>query len=365
MADGRVVVDFVEEVSWSPADVFRTHDPTLAPQRLFTLRGAGQAKLPDFNPQYDVFRRVLTLLASIEHPLRAELAVDGTVLSLSVPHVGRVIALFPAEGGWVSVHVSSCASPLRLRRGSMLLAPLEAALRAKTPLIVSTTDDHEIVAVQDGTHTEGVRRHALTGADVIPTLTIVTPERAQELFDAMLQQSCPIPSGFEDCIPFLLPDNGCWARAERMCDLLGASQVEAGKLWVFGGLKTRTENRSDCRAEWIYHVAPVVRVDTGEADLLVLDPSVFCRVQTTEAWLEALGDTRAVCQLTDRTVYFQTEPDDGIEERPGKMSADLKELLAWLLCRSIEKGAPPYARCRPCPNDRSGGPVEPFEDPRI
>lgn len=371
MPEPRIVVDYVQGVNWELTDIYADHQvPPFVESRQFRFRNAGGGELPGSNPQYDVFRRVLSLLKEIDHPVRAELSDANVVLDLIVPEVGVVQALWPEEDGTVTVDLSGSAAPLVLRpdlpRFTQLLGDLERAMHEREPLIVSTTDDQEILDFQYGELKPRPAAEPLTGDEVLAGMTIVDPGRAEDLFTALATENCPIPTGRHLCIPFRYPDNGCWARAERMCDLLREQHnVEAGKVWLFGRLRAHTENRRDCRIRWRFHVAPVVRLDTGPRDLLVLDPSVCCRAETVAAWREALGDTRAVCELTDTTVYFQTAKGDGVEEMPGEMVDDLKYFLARLLCRARRRGAPPYRQCRGCANEPSGGRVEPREDPGV
>jgi hypothetical protein len=73
-------------------------------------------------------------------------------------------------------------------------------------------------------------------------------------------------------IPWMYPDDGCFARAEAAVERLAHQGLpEPKKLFVFGSLSIETPHAAGGRAYWWYHVAPAVRVG---GDAYVLDPAV-------------------------------------------------------------------------------------------
>ncbi len=137
------------------------------------------------------------------------------------------------------------------------LTLLEAAHASGALLVVvDDPEDHRIVhaeparSIEGGSGEGGPRssRRAMGGAAV----STITREHADELFRAMQQETCRLPLKTPpeqaSCIPFLYPDNYCWAVAHRLCQFLDSRQVRAGKIWLFGDLRVPSRPRRRPRA---------------------------------------------------------------------------------------------------------------------
>lgn len=153
-------------------------------------------------------------------------------------------------------------------------------------------------------------------------------------------------------IPFQFPADGCWARAHEMCRLIERHfdrdpRDVAAKIWNFGDLTVRTDNNPACRAEWQYHVAPIVKVGT---ELLVLDPSLFERPVTIDIWQDRQSELSRDSIFTTQDAYdIGGEHSPGEEqlfvgEEPGQTAEQLQvfwgDLIALIFCN----GPLPY-RC--------------------
>lgn len=108
---------------------------------------------------------------------------------------------------------------------------------------------------------------------------------------------------------FLYPDDGCYARAERMAfELEQAGYARPAKVFVFGDLQLWSPN-SQWPIFWWYHVAPAVRVAD---EMYVLDPSIDPDAPILmTSWatrLESLGAEVSVCNAF---AYFPDSQCDG------------------------------------------------------
>jgi hypothetical protein len=77
------------------------------------------------------------------------------------------------------------------------------------------------------------------------------------------------------------------------------------KIWAFAASATElfwteTPYCSDGRAQWWYHVAPVltVRGPGGDAQEMVFDPILFDRPVVVDEWRNALHDTPSLIRTT-------------------------------------------------------------------
>jgi hypothetical protein len=192
----------------------------------------------------------------------------------------------------------------------------------------------------------------IAGCGINPaTLPLVDACQVQTLFDAVSHATCPLPNASPECVPFLFPDNGCWARAHAMCNQLrDEHRVTAGKAWLYGDLCVATRNHRSGHVAWDNHVAPIVRSGETADDLMVLDPSVFSGPTTLAAWQHAIvkEDSRPI--ITKASIYTQFAPRDCAREEDGELVSDLKYFQACLLARARGlPSPPPYARAVPCP----------------
>src|ERR1700682_3926741 len=104
----------------------------------------------------------------------------------------------------------------------------------------------------------------------------VSIQRAQQLSPLVRARLCCPASAPAPCIPFLYPDDGCWARAHEMCRLMIADGAQPEKVWIYGNLRVNSQNKPNCLVDWGWHVAPTLQVNTGGGiQTWVIDPSLF------------------------------------------------------------------------------------------
>lgn len=95
---------------------------------------------------------------------------------------------------------------------------------------------------------------------------------------------------FERRLTWLYPDDGCYARAEMMSELLTKAGYERPyKIFIFGNLHADTDNTPDGYVEWWYHVAPIVKVDSV---VYVFDPSLdYYRPLPLVEWVKRIDSS--------------------------------------------------------------------------
>ena len=142
-----------------------------------------------------------------------------------------------------------------------------------------------------------------------PCDNALSPEAAQALFDDLAAQTD---------IPFDYPPDCCYARAERMSQIMTGRGIENGKAWAyagtFGALDPTNADGSLVRfppgtgdpVRWGYHVAPTVSVrqPDGTCRDMVMDPSLRDRPVTVEEW-EGLMGGAATSASTPNDIYYR------------------------------------------------------------
>ena len=155
----------------------------------------------------------------------------------------------------------------------------------------------------NGTATDEVINHA---ADMgvlnltTDTLTKVIPDfnTAQLMFDYIAHQCCELPGPYtlDHCITFQYCEDGCYARAHKMCMIIN-SKYHYGTQKVFSfandaanvdELCVKAEKWNGCCINWWYHVAPLVTIKTPAGPkAYVFDPAMFDQPVLLSTWLHA------------------------------------------------------------------------------
>ena len=338
------------------------------------LDGGRRVRLDPQNPRSEGFAKVLASLAELQHPVYVELDPETEAVSrILVPKVGKVASVRDADGG-IEVQVEKSHARLLLGRDRDDFSELAAMLReaeAKGGLIILTPNDARGV--------EDVRffRPGPDDGPVpdFPPLPKPEPDwfgrwrwwplwpwnwwryrcrsmaRAQEIFDAMSATSCN-PAGIAPpCIPFLFPDDGCWARAHEMRRLMNLMGVYPRKLWIEGSLETPTRNNPNCKVYWGWHVAPTICVRQRwrwwylfwwwSGVRMVIDPSLFTTPVTMTQWKSVQGDPNATLTETGGWDYYFGQDDPNYTETNYYLQVYRTELQN----RVNQVGPPPYANC--------------------
>ncbi|HAZ12977.1 MAG: hypothetical protein A2X86_09315 [Bdellovibrionales bacterium GWA2_49_15] len=138
----------------------------------------------------------------------------------------------------------------------------------------------------------------LTKLDGKIKLTVLSPTRAQKLFDTFKAN---------DKIPFRYTEDGCFARAHRMARMAGMRFIKVGKVFISGHL----DPFPDDDWAWRYHVAPVVAVSQNEnIQLMVMDPSMFDHPVSVVEWTKAsLGSSNFAFQISFRNRFAYSLDD--------------------------------------------------------
>jgi hypothetical protein len=340
------------------------------------LEGEVRARLDPADERSTGFAQILVELSKLRLPVYLELDPEtSAIVRLLIPHVTRVLGITPIDTGVFNVYIERSQARHVLRRDAPNFEELDRnlreALERRIPVILSEDDAHEIIDVRDyrGPNPPPfvepeipVRPVSLQGVarDVLRLLRCdwlwslirwrcccVSPAKAQQVFDDMSATSCepltvPVP-----CIPFLYPDDGCWARASEMCRLMIAQGLKPGKVWIQGVLHVDTRNNPQCFVDWRWHVAPTLCVRGRrrlETHTMVIDPSLFTAPVTKAGWKAVQGDPFATLTDTDASVYTFV---GGITTDPTytQTDADLAYYRLQLRARAVQQGPPPYASC--------------------
>lgn len=131
-----------------------------------------------------------------------------------------------------------------------------------------------------------------------PGLTNVVPDMttAQLMFNYISKQCCAIPGPYaiDYCISFQYADDGCYARAHKMCDILNNKyHYDTHKIFSFANagsdiLSVQAQKWGGCCVNWWYHVAPLVNIKTPTGvKAFVFDPAMFDQPVLLSVWLHA------------------------------------------------------------------------------
>jgi hypothetical protein len=322
-------------------------------------------------------------------PAYVELDPAGSIDRLLIPTLGRVLSVSTREDGGLEVGLDRSHSRNIVPAGSPDLESLERDLRtaldSKRPILLVKDLEGRVIDVRDFTpDPEGPRPpFPERGDEPLPIpwrprrpwdWVILWPLRklwwwicypwwwwhctswsgAEAAFNAMAATNCdpltvPVP-----CVPFMYPDDGCWARANEMCRLMVAMGFRPAKVWIDGNLDALAPNEPDwytpnepgCYVHWGWHVAPTLCL-RGRwpwiTQRIVIDPSLFGGPVTEAQWKGAQGDPNATLTHTGRDIYirppFSPLHDDA---QYTETQSDLAYYRLQLYNRSIQIGPPPY-----------------------
>jgi hypothetical protein len=370
MAEITEFVDYVQRVGNEAVDVITPHAanvvtphalsvPTLD-DRLVEFAHQGSALLPATEPGFSVLRQTLRMLKSAESVVYAQVEDDGqtkNILDVLMPISGRVVAVVPTPDGGREVQLSeSCTRhfvPPGHRHFHPLVEALQKAARERVPMsVTSTGDPHVVIDVRPvpppGAPMPPAPWWPVVGEEAIKLTSMTTRTEATTKFNKVKAKSeCQLPLGMPGCVPFLYPDDYCWAKADRLCTLLAEEELHVGKIWAHGRLRVRTANHPCCAVGFYWHVAPFVRSrGTNFAEILVFDPTFFDFPVSRANWKAALGDEHARLSYTDVSVYRQAEEGEYVERPDGHPDNDLARGLARLFRRVRGwRPRPPFKDC--------------------
>lgn len=363
------VIRFEPPLDQVPAELLR------AERGLFVeLEGGRRVRLDPGDPRSVGFTQVLDGLSKQRLPVYLEIdPASSAITRLLIPHVTRVVGVRPIDEGVFGVELEFSHARHVLRRGQPNFAELETQLREAElsggPVILTEDDTHNIIDIRF--FRPGPDGPLLPFPPEFPPLEKWPPRwirdfldriwlwkwwpwwwfrcismtRAQQVFDTMNATSCNPLTVPAPCIPFLYPDDGCWARAHEMCRLMINMGLSPRKVWIRGGLHVITRNNPSCGVWWGWHVAPTLCVRGAgflQTQDMVVDPSLFTTPVSKVTWKSVQGDPNAT--LTD-SVASQYWPSGGTDPTYSDTNIRLAYYRLQLQNRAIQHGSPPYTYC--------------------
>ncbi|HYT87982.1 MAG TPA: protein-glutamine glutaminase family protein, partial [Gemmataceae bacterium] len=212
------------------------------------------ARLDMAAPHASVWLQVLDSLQQEGEPAYVEVDPKTDIITrLLAPLRVRVTGINPLQvGGAVEVELEVSQARHQLRPTNPDFAQLLAALQNAQAqggevFVTETVNDHEIIDVRPAfpfaaavAGPPAAGGLPPPGAPPMAAASIVTPARAQALFNLVNAQTCNALAPAVPCIPFLYPDDGCWGRAHEMCRLIIGQGETPEKVWIYGTLDAAT-----------------------------------------------------------------------------------------------------------------------------
>lgn len=141
-------------------------------------------------------------------------------------------------------------------------------------------------------------------------VSVVSEPQLKELFEKLKQEP----------LAYAYPEEGCYARAHLMAKKLEQWGILSAKLFALGNQYEEALTIKNPYSlewnHWLYHVAPIIIVQTGEDSYqpVVLDPSLSARPLSMEEWLLKMTPpkeadvnppvNRVEVRITERFEYF-------------------------------------------------------------
>jgi len=286
----------------------------------------GQTARPDpSHPHSAYYVKLLSDLQTMSWPAYVERdAASQTIVRVLMPLVGRVVGIAAEASGDLAVRFEPSCAVHHLRKSNPNFAAVEQNLRGalaeKTRVILTATADQQIVdARPDPAPSGGRGASADVGDNTFPiTEGYATIDQTNAAFQTVSDMSCSAtvqPVNPPGCIPFLYVANGCWDRAQAMCDALqeSNSSLSVNKLWLFGQLSACTVNFPTCRVEFSWHVAVAVQVRDGNStEWMVIDPAFFDAAVSLETCLSFFSATTATQKVfTNAQAFYPMDTNSG------------------------------------------------------
>jgi hypothetical protein len=341
-----------------------------------------RVRLDPADPRSAGFARVLDGLSSRALPVYVEIDPDTDAITrLLIPYIARVAGITYSPEGALRVTLDASHAIHLLRLDSPDFADLEQklreALQGTQPVIVVEDDAHNIIDIRPFTPAPDRPRPPLPPFRPTPPrerggwflrwwrwiwwwicwpwwcwFGCVSMEEAQQVFASMAATSCDPLTIPPPCIPFLYPDDGCWARAHEMCRLMINMGLSPRKVWIDCSpghvLHVDTRNNPQCFVEWGWHVAPTLCVRVHllyflfRTQRMVIDPSLFTTPVSEATWKGVQGDQNATLTHTSADQFWH---GGGTDPTYSNTNAILAQYRLALQSRSIQQGPPPYAFC--------------------
>jgi len=349
--------------------------PDAGRDRFVVLEGERRVRLDAGNPRSAGYAQILEGLSKLRTPVYLEVdPATSAVTRLLIPLVTRVLALRESNDG-VEVEVQYSHGRHLLRGGAAdyeeLLAAIRESERTGNLVTITENDAHEILDVR--IYTPGPEGPPVPFPKVGRPGRITSKRpwyqlifgwfwwicwffcswwrcirlsRAEQAFNAMALTTCDPLTVPAPCIPFLYPDDGCWARAHEMCRLMINMGLTPRKVWISANtrLHVNTRNNPACYVEWGWHVAPTLCVRGPgwfQTQDMVMDPSLFTSPVDEPTWKGVQGDPLATLTPSDASDYLWGQTDPTYSQTNYYLSYYRLQLQN----RALTVGPPPYAAC--------------------
>jgi Glutaminase len=342
---------------------------------MVVLDGERRVRLDAQNPRSAGLRIVLEQLREQRRPVYVEVDPDsGAIGRILIPLATRVVGLVERGDELLLEVVASHAIhrlDLRDDDAAQLAEVLRRALDSGGGVILTEDESHRVIDVLEYTPApDGPELPPFPGPPAIKATMRQPPiwirlwslfwwwfrcpsaRTAQEIFDQLAATTCPPLTVPAPCIPFMYPDDGCWARAHEMCRLMTNRGRSPRKVWIYRSqtsvLHVNTRNSPTCYVEWGWHVAPTLCVRASAwywpfpTSRLVMDPSMFTGPVPLTSWHAAQNDPAASLVHSGPEQYW---PSGGTDPTYSSTNTDLAHYRTNLLSRSLQLGPPPYANC--------------------
>lgn len=122
-------------------------------------------------------------------------------------------------------------------------------------------------------------------SDNAKSLGVISLSQAITFFNDMKNMQCNVIQQCP-CIPFQYAADGCYARAHWMRkEFIDEFGFDCQKIFSHGSLSAITQ--IGCTANWDWHVAPLIRVQTSSGiKQYVVDPGLFTGLVPINTWLD-------------------------------------------------------------------------------
>jgi len=166
----------------------------------------------------------------------------------------------------------------------------------------------EAVSIDRTADVEGLTSSGASG------LTTMIPDMATAnlIFNYLASQCCAIPGTHEvtPCISFQYVEDGCYARAHKMCWVINNKyHYNTQKVFSFANngvntLSVKADKWGGCCINWWYHVAPLLTIKTASGPkAYVFDPAMFDGPVTLSTWLGGQANTSCTSGAAGPNMY--------------------------------------------------------------
>ncbi len=355
MANPHSIVGIISEISPSVK-----HLANIAESERYeeiSFQDGNISLLDKTDPKYNVWSSILQSSYESKAPIYVEVDPDTQVMTEFLIPLKVKVGEISNNNDIVEVELIVSHARHYLKRTNpdftALLEILETAKEKNQDVLVTEKlDTHEIIDVKTFPNNSSTTTTVMEPPPT-PTLpfapSVVSSQKANELFNLVNSRICCPASGSAPCIPFLFPDDGCWGRAHEMCRLMIAAGVTPEKVWIYGNLRVVTQNNPSCQVRWGWHVAPILSVNSGSGpQIQVIDPSLFQSPVLQNTWVNIQGDPSPTVVHSNASVFHRSIDGRVIYDDASytQTNSVLNTYRNNLKLRSVgPSGPPPYINC--------------------